>query len=225
MVLIDDATSEKFARFYDYEGTFPAIDCFNRFIKKYGLPKTLYCDRHTTYYTDREQNIGEQLANKNPKTKFDKFADKLGVDIVFARSPQPKGHVERANRIFQYRLVKELRLENISNIDAANVYLETIFLPKINKKFTVLPKSKISYCKPLKSSINIDEISNIEVQRTICNDFTINWEKRKFLMLNRQPKLKRRKVIIKQFHDGNLKFFTKNFEVRVKEVTGPAYNV
>ena len=219
MVLIDDATGEKFARFYDYEGTFPGIDCLYRFVKKYGIPKTLYCDSHTTYYPDREPNVKEQLANKTPKTQFGKFADKLDVNIVFARSPQAKGRVERANSIFQDRLVKELRIENISTIDDANVYLETIFLPKINKKFTVLPKSEVSYCKPLAYDINIDKISNIESQRTICNDFTIHWQKRKFLMLNRQPKLRNRKVVLKQFSDGNLKFFTKNFEVRVKEIT------
>lgn len=219
LVFIDDATGEKFARFYDYEGTLPAIDCLARFVKKYGIPKALYCDKHTTYFTDKEQNLDEQLANKTPKTKFGAFAEKLGIELIFARSPQAKGRVERANAIFQDRLVKELRLENIKTIDGANEYLETIFLPKMNKKFTVLPRSDESYLKPLNHDIKIDEISNIETQRTICNDFTIHWQNRQFLMLNRQPKMKNKKVIIKQFPDGNLKFFTKNFEVRFQEIT------
>jgi hypothetical protein len=219
MVFIDDATGEKFARFYDYEGTFPAIDCLNRFVKKYGIPKAIYCDRHTTYFTDREQTTDEILANKFPKTKFGSFADKLGIDLIYARSPQAKGRVERANAIFQDRLIKELRLENINSIDDANTYLENIFLPKINRKFTVLPKSEISYFSPLTQDIKIDEISNIETQRTICNDFTISYNNRRFLMLNRQPKMRNKKVIIKQFLNGNLKFFTKNFEIRVQEIT------
>jgi transposase len=219
MVFIDDATGEKFARFYDYEGTFPAIDCLNRFVKKYGIPKALYCDRHSTYFTDREQNLDEQLANEFPKTKFGNFAKKLNIELIHARSPQAKGRVERANAIFQDRLVKELRLENIKTIDDANDYLETFFLQKMNKKFTVLAKSEISFFKALNHDIKIDEISNIETQRTICNDFTIQWQNRRFLMLNRQPKMRNKKIIIQQFPNGSLKFFTKNFEVKVKEIT------
>jgi len=47
MAYIDDAMSIVFARFYDYEGTIPAMDSFKRYIKKYGLPQSNYLDRHS----------------------------------------------------------------------------------------------------------------------------------------------------------------------------------
>ena len=111
LVYIDDATGEKFARFYEYEGTFPALDSLKRFVEKYGIPKAIYCDKHSTYLTTREQNLDEQLQGKFPKTQFAKALESLGIELIFAQSPQAKGRVERANQLFQDRLVKELRLQ------------------------------------------------------------------------------------------------------------------
>lgn len=219
LVYIDDATGEKFARFYEYEGTMPAIDSLKRFVEKYGIPKAIYCDRHPAYFTTKNQNLDEQLENKFPKTQFAEVVEKLKIELIHARSPQAKGRVERANAIFQDRLVKELRLANICTIDAANHFLETIFLPKINKKFNVLPKSDVSFFRPSTDAINLDEDCSVCVQRTICNDFTIRWQNRVFLLLNRTPKMKKKKVIIKLYPDGNLQFFTKDSLLRVQEIS------
>ena len=48
MGYIDDATGRTFGRFYDYEGTIPAMDSFKQYIGKYGLPASIYLDKHST---------------------------------------------------------------------------------------------------------------------------------------------------------------------------------
>jgi hypothetical protein len=56
MAYIDDATNHVYARFYEYEGTIPAMDSFKRYARKYGLPGSIYLDRHTTYKSPKKQD-------------------------------------------------------------------------------------------------------------------------------------------------------------------------
>ena len=48
--------------------------------------------------------------------------DELGIEIIFANSPQGKGRIERSFDTFQDRLVPELRLHNITDMESANRY-------------------------------------------------------------------------------------------------------
>lgn len=61
MAYIDDATNEVYAKFYDYEGTLPAMESFMGYIKRYGIPQSLYLDRHSSYQSQAEPSIEEQL--------------------------------------------------------------------------------------------------------------------------------------------------------------------
>ena len=62
----------------------------------------------------------------------------LNIELILAKSPQAKGRVERVNKTLQDRLVKEMRLNNINNIEQANIYLET-FRADFNKRFAKAP--------------------------------------------------------------------------------------
>ncbi|MCH7761787.1 helix-turn-helix domain-containing protein, partial [candidate division TA06 bacterium] len=61
MGYIDDATNRVFARFYEYEGTFPAMDSFRAYIKRYGIPQSVYLDKHTTYKSTRRLTLEEEF--------------------------------------------------------------------------------------------------------------------------------------------------------------------
>src|SRR5213075_1060550 len=98
-------------------------DVFGHWAKKQGLPRSLYVDRHGIY-----RNEG----HPEKPTQFGRAMQALAVELIMARSPQAKGRVERRNALFQDRLVKELRLRGISDIDQANAYLEQRFLPELN---------------------------------------------------------------------------------------------
>ena len=111
---IDDATNNVYARFYDYEGTIPAMDSFKRYARKYGLPVSIYLDRHTTYKSSKKLTQEEILeGTEQSLSQFERALSALGVDVIHAYSPQAKGRIERLFGVFQDRLVKEMRLEGI----------------------------------------------------------------------------------------------------------------
>ena len=110
MGYIDDATGNVFGRFYEYEGTIPAMDSFTRYIKKHGLPMTVYLDKHTTYKSPAEPTLEDELNGTEPLSEFGRALAELGVELIHAHSPQAKGRIERLFNTLQDRLVKEMRL-------------------------------------------------------------------------------------------------------------------
>jgi len=138
MGYIDDATNIRFARFYAYKGTIPAFNSLKHYIKRYGIPKSLYLDKLTTYKSTAEPTIEDELNNRKHLSQFERAAQKLRIEIIHANSPQAKGRAERSFKTYQDRLIKEMRLRGISTIEEANKLLRE-FLPKHNKRFSVKP--------------------------------------------------------------------------------------
>ena len=98
----------------------------------------------------------------------------LGVTQVFARSPEAKGRIERANGTFQDRLVAELRLAGISTLEEANRFLQE-FLPRFNERFSVPPiQSEISY-RPIAPGIDIDGVLCLKERRIVAKDNTVQY--------------------------------------------------
>jgi transposase len=84
MAYIDDATGRVYGRFYDYEGTIPAMDSFKRYIKKYGLPLSVYLDRHTTYASYVRNS---EFREAEPISQFGRALRELNVRKLHAYSP------------------------------------------------------------------------------------------------------------------------------------------
>ena len=78
MAYIDDATNRVYARFYEYEGTLPAMDSFRRYIRRHGLPQSLYLDRHSTYKSGAEPTPEERLEGRRPQSQFERAMRDLG---------------------------------------------------------------------------------------------------------------------------------------------------
>ena len=154
---IDDATSTRFARFYEYEGTLPFMDSFKRYIKKHGIPQSVYIDRHTTYKSTKKPSIEDELNNREPLTQVGRALEELGVRVIYAKSAPAKGRIERSFKTFQHRLVRELRLEKIRTIKDANKFLDS-YLPGFNKRFSVKPLEKGNLHNPLSSGIDLDKV-------------------------------------------------------------------
>ena len=79
MAYIDNASSLVYARFYAYEGTIPAMDSFQRYIRQYGIPLAVYADKHTTYQSPAPPTVDEQLAGVTPTSQFGRALSELGV--------------------------------------------------------------------------------------------------------------------------------------------------
>lgn len=118
----DDATGTVNGRFYDYEGTMPAMDSMKRYIRQYGIPQSVYLDKHTAYRSWARATIDEQLAGQEPQSHFEKSLAALSIEVIHANSPQAKGRGERLFKTLQDRLVREMRLPGIASIDEISLY-------------------------------------------------------------------------------------------------------
>ena len=175
MAYIDDASSRVCARFYEYEGTLPAMDSFQRYIRQYGIPLAVYADKHTTYQSPAPPTVDDQLAGVKPTSQFGRALGELAVELIPAHSPQAKGRVERLFKTVQDRLVKELRLAEVSTLEAANRFLER-YLPIYNRRFAVLPAQAADLHRPRPAHRELDRMLCLKTIRCLRKDFTIAYQ-------------------------------------------------
>ena len=218
MGYIDDATGKVYAKFYEYEGVFPVLDSFSRFVRKNGIPQSVYIDRHSTYKTTRKSTIDEDLEGSKSQTQFQQVMREIGVKAIYARSPQPKRRVERLFETLQDRLVKELRLEGINCIRDANLFL-TKYLVKFNKRFSVTAQKKAKLYQSVETHFDYKWTFCLRTKRRIAKNYTIQCFNRLFLVKNASLSLKGQSVLVKQALNGDLQFETKHKILSVKEVT------
>ena len=93
----------------------------------------MYCDRKNAFVLDRGPTVSEQLQGITPKSTFELACEKLGIEVIVARSPQAKGRVERNHGVYQDRFVKELRLAGIDEIEEANALLSEAYLKSLSR--------------------------------------------------------------------------------------------
>jgi transposase len=172
MAYIDDASSRVYARFYTYEGTIPAMDSFQRYVQQYGIPLAIYADKHTTYQSPATPSVEEQLAGVMPMSQFGRALGELGVELIPAHSPQAKGRVERLFKTFQDRLIKEMRLADVSTLDAANQFLKG-YLPIYNPRFSVQPAQPADLHRPRPARRELDRSLCIKTTRCLRRDWTV----------------------------------------------------
>ena len=101
----------------------------------------------------------------------------MGLQQIFARSPEAKGRVERTNGTFQDRLVTELRLAGAATMGEANKVLWD-FLPRFNQQFGAPPQQFVSAYRPVEPDMPLDEILSFKYRRKVARDNTIkyNWQ-------------------------------------------------
>lgn len=183
MVMIDDATSRVVARFFERETTLAAMETFRAWVERYGLPAAVYPDRHTIYRPEREPTLAESLAGQEPTTQFGRAMKAFGVELIHARSPQAKGRVERSNRTFQDQLVKELRLEGISTLSAANELLSSGWLDSFSAEYGVTAANAMNVHRKRPSKRELDRHLRVWEERRVNGDLTIRWSNRWFQLL------------------------------------------
>jgi hypothetical protein len=220
ITLIDDATKIRLSQFFEEETMFGAMIVLKIWIETYGIPDSLYCDKKNAFVLTREPTDSELLAGiTQPKSHFGRACDKLGISVIAANSPQAKGRVERNHGIDQDRLVKELRLVGISTIEQANAFLLNAYLPRMNNKFSRLPKSKHdAHVKP--GTTSLDDIFCMEHDRKVSKDYVIRFECRLFQILP-EVKIKPRPgdaVLVRVKLDSSVCIVWKNKPLLVEEI-------
>jgi len=215
MGYIDDATGRPFGRFYPYEGTLPAMDSFKRYVKKYGIPVSIYLDKHSTYKSTKKQSIEDELNNVEPLSQFARAAKELGVNIIYADSPQAKGRIERLFKTFQDRVIKEMRLKGIKAIKEGNEFLK-YYLTVYSKRFAVLPSKDTDLHRPIPEGINLDKIFCVKTSRTLRNDYTIAHNAKLYQI---KDNLSAKDVIMEERVDGSILITHKDNSLKFKEIT------
>ena len=222
LVSVDDATGEVTAQFDTNEGICATYRFWMEFIREKWKPQSIYIDKFSTY----KVNHPNATDDKELATQFGRVCKELGIELIFANSPQGKWRVERMNGTLQDRLVKELREANISTIPEANVFLKETFLPKFNAQFRVEPRWKSNLHIPLREDEKeqLDQIFSQKKERKVQNDYTIRFEN-KIIQLYRDKQwgslvYKWERVIVEKHINGKLLVSNKNKKyILSKEIT------
>ena len=215
MGYIDDANGKVFGRFYDYEGTMPAMDSFRRYIRRRGLPLKVYLDGHSTYKSTSKPTIQEELEGVEPLSEFERALKELGVEVSHAHSPQAKGRIERLFRTFQDRVIKEMRLRGIRTIEEGNRFLAE-YLPVYNKRFSVRPREKEDLHRALPKGMDLNAILCMKTERTLRNDFTVAHNHKLYQI---EEATKASKVIVQDRMDGSMRITYQGQALRFREIT------
>lgn len=186
MQFIDDATNERLALMDGEETTEVAMRALWRWVERYGIPRAVYMDRKSVFYSDRTPTPEEQLKGQKALSQFGKVCRRLGIELIFANSPQAKGRVERAHAVLQDRLVKELALQNITGIDKANTLLCNGFIDKLNEHLRCPARDKRNGHRKVPKHLKLADVFCHEQTRKLTNDWTVRYANRHYQIQEKQ---------------------------------------
>jgi transposase len=208
LVYIDDATGKLLELLFVPDETFFAYSEASRhYFERYGKPVAFYSDKHGIFRVNLEQPIGAGSG----MTQFGRAMQELDTQIICANSPQAKGRVERANQTLQDRLVKELRLRNISSIEAGNAYLPE-FREDFNCRFVVPARSTHDAHRPLLKTENLNLIFTRQKTGLLSKNLTVQFNKIIYQIQSDRPDyaLRNAQVILCENAKGNVTILYKN---------------
>ena len=213
IAIIDDATSEIHAEFFKSETTIGCLKVMRDYIDKKGLFKALYVDRAGIFGGPKRCNFSQ----------MQRACDELGIEIIFANSPQGKGRIERSFDTFQDRLVPELRLNGIKDMASANHYLQDVFIPRFwQHKIEVIAKNADTEFTSVPAHLNLDDVCVLKEYRKIRNDHTFSYGN-KFYLIESPLKhsIAKQKIEIRKTSDEDFVAYFAGRNLAVSEVIEP----
>lgn len=198
LVYVDDATSKITSLYFaPAESTHSYFLATQQHLLRFGRPLTFYSDKFGVF------KVNKKTAQDKVMTQFGRALYEMNIDLICANTCQAKGRVERANKTLQDRLVKELRLHNISSIEKANGYAPK-FIKDYNKRFGKPPPLEGDAHRSLQECDDLYDVLCFKQERTVSNDLTIQYDRVKYLIEdtveNRQ--LRRQKIMLYEYPDG-----------------------
>ena len=198
LVYIDDATGKLMELlFVPVESTFNYFAATRRYLDQHGRPVAFYSDKHGIFKVNAKNAL-----SGSGMTQFGQAMKALDIEIICANTPQAKGRVERVNQTLQDRLVKELRLKEISSMEKANAYVP-VFIADFNRRFAVQPRSSHDAHRPLLFSE--DELKIIFSQketRVLSKNLTLQYHKVIYQIQTTRPTYALRKAQVTVCEDA-----------------------
>jgi hypothetical protein len=175
MGAIDDATGELLpgAHFVEQECAAGYLRVLLAVARGKGLPCSIYMDQHGSLKrNDGYWTLEEELRGEQDPTQVGRALKALGIEAIYALSPQAKGRVERLWGTLQDRLVSELRLAKASTVEQANTVLEA-YRADHNRRFALAPQETESAWRPVRASVDLERICGFQYRATVLNDNTV----------------------------------------------------
>lgn len=171
---LDDATDEILS------GWFMPTECqlgycyaFKIMFEKYGLPQSIYSDRTTILWNQKDGEL----------TQVGRMLDELGIELIYANTPQAKGKIENKNKVVQNRLLNDIKRFNIKTYDELNKWFNDYYIDYLNKKFSYPPLEEETDFIPL-DNIDLSTIMCIKVDRKILNGNMISINNNYYIPIN-----------------------------------------
>ncbi|WP_065377357.1 ISNCY family transposase [Ensifer adhaerens] len=178
LVFVDDATGKLMqVRFVRSESAFTYFEALALYLKHHGAPVAFYSDKHSVFRVAKKDAKGGQ-----GMTQFGRALSELNIEILCANSSQAKGRVERMNRTLQDRLVKELRLAGIDDMEAGNAFLPG-FIEHYNARFAIVPARPDDLHRPMNLAPDrLAEILCKREQRYVGSQLTFSFERQRIML-------------------------------------------
>ena len=219
LLAVDDATGVVAqAIFRPSEDTRGYLALLEGLVRQWGIPLALYSDRHAAFKYNARQ--GPVLYES---TQFARVMRELGIQQIFALSPQAKGRVERMASTFQDRLVTELRLAGATTMEQANEILQE-FLPRFNARFAVAAEQPETAYRPVPEEMSLTETVSIRHTRKVARDNTVRYQWRVLQLLPgaERPSYAGLRVEVLERADGELIIKYQGETVEFQEGEPPA---
>lgn len=175
MAAIDDATGKLLEAFFiPYECSFGYLTLLAHMVSRYGIPLSIYQDRHGSLHrNDDHWSLEEQLKGEQEPTQVGGALQSLGITPIFALSPQAKGRIERLFGVLQDRLIAEMGVVNITEIEEANRFLEHSFIDEYNRRFAAVAEVSETAWRRIPRDVDVTRAISFRYQAVVGNDNAI----------------------------------------------------
>ena len=172
MAAIDDATSGLCDAFFlPYECSYGYLKLLQHMVITYGIPLAIYQDQHSSLHrNDDHWSLEEQLQGEQDPTQVGAALKALGITPIFALTPQAKGRIERLFGVLQDRLIAEMELRGIIDMDAGNRFLTEYFIEDYNRRFAREPETPQGAWRRVPKGLDIDRAISFHYQAVVGND-------------------------------------------------------
>jgi hypothetical protein len=207
IVTLDDATSELYSAFLvEEEGTASSLRACLEVFGERGLPASLYTDRGSHYFTTPKAGAA---VDKERPTQVGRALARLGIEHIAAYSPEARGRSERVFGTLQDRLIRELALAGIDEVEAANRWIREVYLPDHNARFAKPPELPDSAFVPIRDKELLGDILCVQEERIVARDNTVSWGRLKLQLPDSRlrPHYVKARVRVHEYPDGSLAVF------------------
>jgi hypothetical protein len=201
LVFVDDATSELMELlFCESESAFSYFTALRSYLEQHGKPVALYSDKASVFRNNKKEPQGGAGV-----TQFSRALSSLNIDIICANTPAAKGRVERAHLTLQDRLVKELRLREINDVESANAFAPE-FVEDYNRRFARVPRSEHNAHRPLQPSDDLARTLSRHETRLVSKSLTLSYKRVLYVLdpTDAARAARRQRVRIEEREDGSL---------------------